>query len=192
MVTQNSHQPVLGGLTDGFLTRFGCAVSNPTISANNPACIGSPINFTTFVTTTVTLSYNWYGPNSYTAIVQNPVIPVAQQSDAGTYTVMIDAGTACAQNATTTILVDPCTGLAEEGLQLNNIRVYPNPNNGLVYLELNQAAQISIYSAAGQLVYSTGGIEGKQTLGLGWLTPGLYVLRVENEQGMSSCRLIKQ
>jgi hypothetical protein len=192
IATQGSHQPVFGGINDGFAARFACAQGNPTVSANNPGCVGSPINFTTAVSTTLTLVYNWSGPNTYTSMAQNPTIVNAQLSDAGTYSLLIEPGSACTQTTAITIFVDPCTGMAD---LLNNgsaAALYPNPNHGSFVIDVTTPAQLTIINPLGQVIGDAKLNAGKNDLKLPGTAPGIYILRVENNSSKQIFRLIRE
>ncbi|WP_313806460.1 Ig-like domain-containing protein, partial [Flavobacterium sp.] len=73
----------------------------PTQVANNgPLCDGSTLNLTSQSLTPDT-EYFWIGPNGFTSIDQNPMIPSVSSVDAGTYTVYITT-----QNCTTELSTD--------------------------------------------------------------------------------------
>ncbi|MFN3916592.1 MAG: gliding motility-associated C-terminal domain-containing protein [Flavobacteriales bacterium] len=68
----------------------------PTAGSNSPICAGQTLNLT--ASNIAGASYNWTGPNGFTATTQNPSIPSATTAAAGTYSV--------------TATVNGCTGLA--------------------------------------------------------------------------------
>jgi hypothetical protein len=74
----------------------------PTAVSNSPVCLLQPINFTGSGGTT----YTWTGP-SYSSNQQNPVIAVAQNSNAGTYTLGVTNGNGCTSYVTTNVLINP-------------------------------------------------------------------------------------
>ncbi len=94
------------------VTTLGCAstatvsvtVLTPTTSATNggPFCVGQTITLTTPSAT----SYTWTGPNAFTSNAQNPNIASATAAMAGTYSVLVSAGT-CTANATTLVVINP-------------------------------------------------------------------------------------
>ncbi|MES2679714.1 MAG: SBBP repeat-containing protein [Bacteroidota bacterium] len=192
IATQGTHQVIFGGINDGFVARFACAQGNPTVSANNPACVGSPINFTTSVTTTITLAYSWSGPNAYTSLVQSPVIVNAQFTDAGTYSLLIEPGSSCTQTTSITIAVDPCTGLADVFNETSIAGIYPNPNNGNFVVDVKVPANLIIMSSLGQVIATERLKEGKNDLKLPGTAPGIYILQVENNSVKQMFRMIKE
>ncbi len=64
----------------------------------------------------------------------------------------------------------------------NPISVYPNPTNGLIYLDQPFNGQVMVYNSLGQLVVSVNGND-QQTIDLSDLESGIYlVVIVENGQ----------
>ncbi|MDI1354280.1 MAG: gliding motility-associated C-terminal domain-containing protein [bacterium] len=127
--TSNVQNPAIAGastLAAGvysvFNTVIGCtspagtvsAVVNPIPSApvagsNSTLCAGQSINLTASNGGT---SYNWTGPNGFTSLLQNPVIPAATTAASGNYSV------------TQTIL--GCTGpMGTTGVTVNPIPAIP-------------------------------------------------------------------
>lgn len=107
IATTSSHQSVIGGSPDAFLVKFkDCPALGTTINANTPLCQNSTLNFTTTVTSTLTLNYNWQGPNSFTANIQNPSIANAGTVNAGTYTLSVNDGQGCSETATVSVTVN--------------------------------------------------------------------------------------
>lgn len=76
-----------------------------TVSANSnsPVCEGTSINFTA----SGGVNYVWSGPNGYSSTAQNPSIPFALQTMAGTYTVTISAPPSCSDTVTVDVVVNP-------------------------------------------------------------------------------------
>lgn len=77
----------------------------PVISGNNPTCYGD----TLWLQTSAAASYNWTGPNGFTASDQNPVITNLNAASNGTYYLSLTS-------------VDGCTGV--DSIKL---AVYPAP-----------------------------------------------------------------
>lgn len=73
----------------------------------------------------------------------------------------------------------PCTGIAEN--EMNTVKVYPNPTNNTVTVELNEnATHIYVYDVFGKLVDSHNANMGVNTISLGNVTAGVYFLRIFN------------
>ncbi len=57
----------------------------PLVGSNSPICSGNPLLLT--ATSTASASYNWAGPNSFTSVLQNPIIDPATTFATGIYSV---------------------------------------------------------------------------------------------------------
>ena len=93
----------------------GCAVidsqrveviTNIATTAYNdaPTCMGSEVHFTVLTAT----SYNWAGPNGFSATVQSPTITNATTAATGTYSVSITDVSGCTASTTTSVVVNGC------------------------------------------------------------------------------------
>lgn len=82
--------------------------STPTISATSSVCSGNSVNFTA---STITGTYTWSGPNSFSSSQQNPTISSASTSNTGTYYVTVTnngcTSTAASTSVTVTQTVTP-------------------------------------------------------------------------------------
>jgi hypothetical protein len=109
IATVGAHQSAHGGVStwDGFLVKFkDCPTLVASINANTPLCQNSTLNFTTSVTSTLTLNYNWQGPNSFVANIQNPNIVNAGTVNSGTYTCSVNDGQGCSETRTVGVIVN--------------------------------------------------------------------------------------
>jgi gliding motility-associated-like protein len=76
----------------------------PNVTAvNNPACLGTTLT----MSTSVGVSWNWSGPNSFTSAVQSPSINNVTTAANGTYTVTATDANGCYASATLSITVTP-------------------------------------------------------------------------------------
>ncbi|MBE2247455.1 MAG: gliding motility-associated C-terminal domain-containing protein [Candidatus Competibacteraceae bacterium] len=84
-------------------TRTLTVNSNPSPVAfnNGPVCVGSNIQ----LNSGGGVSYSWTGPSSFSSSTQNPTIPGATLSHAGTYTVTVTDSNACTATTSTTVSV---------------------------------------------------------------------------------------
>lgn len=80
-----------------------------------------------------------------------------------------------------------------ENNQLDLISVYPNPNNGLVNLNLSNlvSAVIKVYGSHGQVVYQQKGVSGIHQFELK-SAPGVYFIEVDSEIGKQVFKLVKK
>jgi hypothetical protein len=79
--------------------------SAPSASSNSPICDGDPLNLSAGLV--VGGTYSWTGPNAFTSTSQNPTIPVATLSAAGTYSVTVTVLGCTGSAGTTTVVVNP-------------------------------------------------------------------------------------
>ena len=78
------------------------------------------------------------------------------------------------------------TGVDENKVQ---VKVYPNPTNGVLTVEAEGMTQVSVYNALGQCVLIKEVAENQMDLNLQGLVPGLYLLRVKTENGTDLRRI---
>ncbi len=100
------------GMYTVTVTQSGCSSTatvdvsiNPlptvTVNSNNP-CVGDNIN----LTSSGGVSYSWTGPNGFTSTLQNPTIPNATASNAGTYTVIVTGANGCTNTGNVVVSVN--------------------------------------------------------------------------------------
>jgi hypothetical protein len=120
------------------------------------------------------------------------VILSASTSGAGNYEAVYSYTDANNCNATDTvqIVVDLCTGLGEYSNA--EYAMYPNPANDLLYFELAEATDISIYNTAGQVVYAVQQVSGKQVIDLSAWLHGVYLVSLVTSDGVHSLQLIHE
>ena len=73
------------------------------------------------------------------------------------------------------------TGVDENEAQ---VRVYPNPTNGLVTVEAEGMTQVEVYNTLGQRVLRKETTESQTVLDLQDAAPGVYLLRMATENGI--------
>lgn len=75
---------------------------------------------------------------------------------------------------------------------LENVRMYPNPSNGIIHIELKQSAEctVSIYNITGERIYSNKHVSGlKSQIQLNQ-SPGLYVVVIKTDHVTTRHKLI--
>lgn len=96
--------------------------------------------------------------------------------------------------------IDKITFPVNSGLTMNtgelatpalNIDVYPNPSNGLFNVNIYDAdANVKIFNSLGQMILEKNHVTGNVSLDLGCRNPGLYIMRITDENGNSLIRKI--
>jgi gliding motility-associated-like protein len=149
--TINNVQLVAGGIYTLVVTVGTCSnittapvVINPlpvpTATSNSPVCVGQPVNFTGAGGTT----YTWSGPGAFASNAQNPVIAIAQTTNAGTYTLTVTNANGCTNSITTNVIINPLPVIV-----VNNPTVCLNQNINLT------ATGGTAYAWSGPLGYSS-------------------------------------
>jgi len=147
---------------------------SPTVSAGsstNIICLGSSASLTANGSAGAT--YSWSSGGTSTVEVVFP-------STNTIYTVVASFTNGCKSSAAITVSVSPCTGIAK--LTGNaGIQVYPNPNNGMLfvtYIGYTENSTIEVYNTLGQLLI-TKKVEGTATqLNLNNYANGVYIVKV--------------
>jgi len=83
----------------------------------------------------------------------------------------------CATTKLISITVNPCTGLDENINTNGTVRIYPNPNQGLINIASDRILQVEVFNDLGQRVHQCQINAGSQQLDLTKLRPGVYILR---------------
>jgi hypothetical protein len=102
-------------------------------------------------------------------------------------------GNGCANSANGTVVVQDCAALGE--LALEGVRVFPNPVNDFLYIELPQdyaRAQIQVYDASGKVVLSENIQTGLATIETAGLSEGMYVVEVTVNDKSNTYKLVKK
>ncbi|MGZ3902281.1 MAG: PKD-like domain-containing protein [Bacteroidia bacterium] len=85
--------------------------TTPTVSSNSPLCEGGTLNLS--AGSSVGSTYNWSGPNSFTASTQNASVPGVTVADAGTYSLSVTKnGCTSPINTTTVVIKTPAVASA--------------------------------------------------------------------------------
>ncbi|WP_051200168.1 RICIN domain-containing protein [Flavobacterium subsaxonicum] len=84
-------------------------------------------------------------------------------------------------------------GVAEVDSDIKSISVYPNPTNGIVTLTSLEAGTYTLIGLTGNTIASGTVTSGENTIDTGNLSSGYYIIRFENEKGVSkTLKLLKE
>ncbi len=77
--------------------------------------------------------------------------------------------------------------------QLENITIYPNPTTGIFSLKLDSSpSKIEITDITGKIIYSDNNIVDEIVkIDISTEREGIYILRIETEEGIITNKLIK-
>lgn len=81
-----------------------------------------------------------------------------------------------------------------EGVELKNIKVYPNPSSDVINIEIDGAIihNVQVFSSTGQRVLSKSGACVSMELDISNLAIGVYVLTVDSSVGIREYRVVKK
>jgi len=80
----------------------------PSVQSNGPLCSGSSLNLSASTSTNGTIAFSWTGPNGFTSMEQNPVLPGITTAATGAYQVKATLGN-CSSANTTNVLIYPAS-----------------------------------------------------------------------------------
>ncbi len=87
------------------------ATPAPTLSSNSPICNTQSLQ----INALGAANYIWQGPNSYTSLIQNPLINPANPTNSGVYTATLTSAFGCTASATHSVTVYPSPTLSVLG-----------------------------------------------------------------------------
>lgn len=148
-------------------------------SSNTIICSGE----TTSLIATGATSYIWN---------TNEVTPIIAISPSVTtvYTVQGTDSNGCVNAAAITQSVSTCTEINAITKDLN-VSVYPNPNQGQLFITLYQESNVSLFDALGNLVFNYLLTEGVKEINMMEQPCGIYFLIIEGESGLKPFKIIK-
>lgn len=139
-------------------------------------------------TGTAPLKYEWSGPNSFSATVQNPSILNVSISASGMYSVKVTDANNCQGNAQTEVKVSPI--LANETPKVAEVNIYPNPVSEQLNVsfdsEPNKQISITIFDNRGRMIEqrklkSVGGKQ-QEKFDIRNMMSGQYLLKINTSQ----------
>jgi hypothetical protein len=93
-------------------------------------------------------------------------------------------------------LLNGPTSVSDISLQTSNIRIYPNPTEGIINIEKlnNEDANIEIFNSVGQLAYKTylDKSSNNKQLNLSGFPKGIYLIRIYNKEKTEVKKLVIQ
>ncbi len=117
------------------------AIPSVSVAGGGTICAGN----STTLTASGANTYSWNTGSTSSSIA---VTPTANAN----YTTVGTGTNGCVKTVTTSVVVDPCTGLNNSSITLSNLSVYPNPNNGEFTISTQIDMIITIENNLGQVV----------------------------------------
>ena len=162
--------------------------ANPSVTSstsNSIICVGQNAVLTASTSAT---SYTWNTGATTLSVSVSPTVT-------STYTVSVSNAAACVATSTITVTVSLCTGINEN--YANSISVYPNPNNGILNINLTSAltqnSSLEVYDAIGKLVVKQTLTSELNVLNISNLDNGIYTFKVLNNSTLIKIgKIVKQ
>ncbi len=159
----------------------------PTVTySQSPALVC--INATSVVLGTVSPTGGTFSGTAVTGSTFN-----ATTAGTGTFniTYTYTDGNGCVNNDTSSIVVDPCTGV-QSGVLNQELGVFPNPTNSIVTLTgIEKESTIEVFNVLGEKVISTQSKNTSVNLDLSEFENGIYFVNVSSEKETVTKRVIK-
>ncbi len=197
-ITNNvAFSPTVSGsyTVTGTNTLTGCAGTNvavtsitlnpnPTVTTLSSAsiiCAGQTVTLTASGANT----YTWSTATTGSVITDTPMITT-------TYTVTGEDTNGCIGTDIIQQSVSPCTGIELFNSEIIAVRVYPNPGNGLVMIELPYDATVTVMNALGEIISNRKLSQGNHQLNIINHVSGIYFVKVHHDEYQQIIRLIKE
>ena len=130
------------------------------------------------------------GTYSGPGVVGNIFQPSSTGDGTFTITYSYTNGSGCMASNSAAIHVLPCPLVVTE-LSKVNIRIYPNPSNGLINVETaDQNGTIQVYNAMGQIVYAEKITRTSTIINLQSQPAGMYLVKLEGSEGVAVQRIL--
>ena len=188
---------ISAGSTDAFIHKMTqcLAPANPTnttLITNLNICSGNTAALSVSSTSTV----NWYASSNSTISIGTGTNYITPLLSAGTYSYYAEAST-CTTSATRTeitVTVNICTGISNTNFENKTIKVYPNPTQNVLFIELenlNVTTHLDVLNALGEIVMKENLTTQNTTLNTQQLANGLYFLKLTQNNKQQLIKFIK-
>lgn len=199
--TINATASANGG-TISVMASNSCGLSSPanlTITVNPLPTVGLNLSIDTLCINAAAVSltggspsggtYSGTGVNSGTF---NPAL-----SGTGNFTIsysFIDANS-CSNTATDNIVVDNCLGLSDFN-DLSNLKIYPNPTSGILFIEnaasTNVSTNVKVIDLTGKIVLTINVNSNLISLDLSTLSNGMYFIHIQTDKTTTIKKITKE
>ncbi|MDX2174340.1 MAG: FG-GAP-like repeat-containing protein [Bacteroidota bacterium] len=110
-----------------------------------------------------------------------------------TYLVTGTSPDGCAVNASITQSVSACLGVDELKIKDYELKIYPNPTNGILNLEVENGSRIKLINVLGELVKEEELKPIKQSIDISNLKNGIYFLQIYDKESLiGKTKIIKE
>ncbi len=137
------------------------------------------------ISVTGALTYTWNNSFSGNLLVVSPFTIT-------NYTIQGVNVFGCYSSTVVTQQVNNCNKLLSTDENQNEIKVYPNPNNGNFIIELNESGKIEVINPYGKIILSEDLVDGKSAVHLENFPNGLYIVNIYNKLIRKKIKVIKE
>ena len=176
-------------------TTAGCsgnAVASVTVNSNPTVTAVSSLSLicngqTASLTASGASTYSWNTSATTSVVAVSPSVTTS-------YTVTGTDANLCSNSAVITQSVSACTGLNNTVASSIGVVVYPNPNNGLFTIELNNGSvkTIEVMDLTGRIVLANTTSNNKVDFNISTLANGVYYVRVQANNSVEVIKIVKQ
>ncbi len=162
------------------VTGVSVSPTNTDIMVGNTKQLVPKVTPTNATNTNVT----WSSSNSTIAKVDAGGVVTAVAPGVATITVTtVDGGF----NATCRVTVKSASGI--DNADSDNLMIYPNPAQDILYVVLDGALKVEIYNTVGDKVLDTFDTDA---ISVSYLPSGIYIVKITTDRGIYSTKFIKE
>lgn len=85
-----------------------------------------------------------------------------------------------------------CAALGDENFVTLNTKIYPNPAQNIVNVEVDGLTEIEVYDINGRFLIKKQMSENKNSMDISSLSKGIYILKVSTGNGIGNFKIIKE
>jgi hypothetical protein len=174
--------------TNTVTSCFNTAVSS--VSVNAAPVIGATTSAslicsgqTATLTATGATTYTWAPAGSGSSITITPSVTT-------TYTVIGTNTLGCTSSTTVSQAVSPCSGISTNQPLSIDVKLFPNPSNGLINLEINSTSQVSITNTLSQVILTQKVEGGTHTFNLQNQSKGIYFVKIFQNNKQETIKIV--
>ncbi len=193
LYTQGISATNAGSYTVTYTDGSGCsATSAPTVVTVNalPTVTQSALSTVCVYNSPVTLTGGSPASGTYsgTGVSSGSFNPATAGIGTHTITYTYTDGNSCSASATADITVDGCAAIGEN--DLSNLKVYPNPTENKLTIELSGDFNFEITDTKGRIIEKGNG-NNFSTINTTNYTSGVYFLNLSSENVNTMIRIVK-